>query len=553
MNSNTLALLVAGITAIDESVIIISTRGSVVFVNAACRRLLGFMDVELPANINQLIPLVDENSREPVDILPKQLFDDDFLAQVNENCVILRRNGSEFPFEMRVTGLQTGSQGGVMICLRDLYHARSLADTLHFHRSHDQLTGLSNRAEFERCVQDALEQSIQSQESHVLVFVDIDQFKVINDTCGHVAGDELLRQLSELFRGLLGNDDVLARLGGDEFGILLWDFAMRAAEDWVAVLIQRVRDFEFSWADKSFALSVSAGVAALHGKEMNWAQALGQADAACYHAKEQGGNQFRVYSGTDQELAQRQTEMQWVSHIVQALQQDRFQLWAQQIRFIGSGQEEEHQEILVRMIDTDGSIIPPGMFLPAAERFNLVLMLDKWVVSHTLDWMANQQRTSKPVPRCNINLSGTSINQPQFHQFVTDELMRSGVSPSLICFEVTETAAIENLQSARRFIQQMQAVGCSFALDDFGAGMSSFAYLRTLPVNYLKIDGVFVKELPGNPIDFAMVKAINEVGKVMGMKTVAEFVENDDIIECLKTIGVDYAQGYGVAKPKPLL
>lgn len=552
MNSNTLAMLVAAITAIDEPVIIISARGTVIFVNAACRRLLGFIDVELPGNINQLIPVVDENSREPINLSTALLHDADFLQRINEQAVILRRNGSEFPFDMRITPLQTGQADGLMICLRDLYQTRSLADTLHFHRSHDQLTGLCNRAEFERRIQEALEQAKHSQNSHVLVYIDVDQFKLVNDSCGHLAGDELLRQMSELLRTVLGDNDVLARLGGDEFGILLWDQDIKAAEPILKKLMDHIRRFEFSWADKNFPMSVSAGVAELNGADLNWAQALGQADAACYHAKENGGNQYWLYSETDTDLAQRQTEMQWVSRIVQALQQDRFQLWAQRIQSISGDDNEGHQEILVRMIDVDGKVIPPGLFLPAAERYNLVLMLDKWVVSRTFDWMAARERAGQLVPRCNINLSGNSINQAQFHQFVAEELARSGIDPSRICFEVTETAAIENLQKARLFILQMQEIGCAFALDDFGAGMSSFAYLRTLPVNYLKIDGVFIKELPNNPIDLAMVKAINEVGKVMGMKTVAEFVENEQIVACLKTLGVDYAQGYGIAKPQPL-
>ena len=553
MNDNTLEILAAAITAIDEPVIIISPRGQVRFVNAAARRLLGFVDIELPSDINELLPVVDENQRESIRISSQKLSDAAFLQRINEQAVILRHNGSEFPFEMRVTRLQVVDGEAFMLCVHDLYHTRSLADTLHFHRSHDQLTGLCNRAEFERQVQEALKQAMQTHQSHLLVFIDIDQFKLINDSCGHVAGDELLRQLAELFRaGLTGEHDVLARLGGDEFGILLWAQTLAEAEPWLKQLIAEVRDFEFSWADREFPISISAGVSELKGDEISWAQALGQADAACYQAKENGGNRYVVFSGSDEQLAQRQTEMQWVSRIVQALQQDRFQLWAQRIQPIHQAVEQEHMEILVRMLDTDGSTIPPGLFLPAAERFNLVLMLDKWVISRTFDWMNRRQQQQLPLPHCSINLSGTSINQPQFHEFVANELKRSGVNPRNICFEVTETAAIENLQKARLFIQQMQQLGCTFALDDFGSGMSSFAYLRTLPVNYLKIDGVFIKELPDNPIDLAMVKAINEVGKVMGMKTVAEFVENDRILTCLKAIGVDYAQGYGVEKPKPL-
>lgn len=553
MNNMQRDLLPAALQALREAVLIIDPQGQLLLVNRSCRRLLGFADDEpLTGALADLLIIVDENSREPLPLPLDRLDDPDWLCHINDNAVILRRNGSEFPFELHVSHLSQGRSSGWLLTFKDLFQTRSLADTVHFQRSHDTLTGLVNRSEFESRLQDALLQAKQDGAGHVLCYIDLDQFKVINDTCGHIAGDELLRQLTELFRSVIADNDVLARIGGDEFTVLLWQRTIEEAALWSEELLQRVVDFPFSWADKTFSLSISIGLAALSGAGQNWATVLGQADAACYHAKDLGGNQIRIYSDDDVQLAQRQTEMQWVSRIVQALQQDRFQLWAQRIAPVLPGAGAGHQEILVRMIDVDGSLIAPGLFLPAAERFNLVLMLDRWVVGRTLDWMATRQRTGQPPIRCAINLSGTSINQSHFHQFVAEELQRSGVAPELVCFEVTETAAIANLQSARAFIQQMKQLGCAFALDDFGAGMSSFAYLRNLPVDYLKIDGVFVKDIANNAMDYAMVRAINEVGKVMGMKTIAEFVENDAVLAKLKEIGVDYAQGYGIARPAPL-
>ena len=547
------ALFSAALQALREAVLIIDPQGRLLLMNRACRRLLGYREDDvLDTSLDDCLQLVDEASREPLPLLLDRFDDPDWLRHINDSAVILRRNGSEFPFEMTAARLSAKTQSGWLLTIKDLFQTRSLADTVHFQRSHDSLTGLVNRAEFESRLQDALLQSLEDGSQHALCYVDLDQFKVINDTCGHIAGDELLRQLTELFRANVADNDLLARIGGDEFAALLWQRDIHEAAQWAERLRQQVMEFPFSWGDKAFSLSVSIGVAALAGAGQNWATALGQADAACYHAKDLGGNQVRVFTEDDVQLAQRHTEMQWVSRIVQALQQDRFQLWAQRIAPVLPGNGSGHQEILVRMIDVDGSLVAPGVFLPAAERFNLVLMLDRWVVSHTLDWMAQQQRSGQPPIKCAINLSGASINQRQFHQFVAEELQRSGVPPAQVCFEVTETAAIANLQSARAFIQQMKQLGCAFALDDFGAGMSSFAYLRNLPVDYLKIDGVFVKDLASNAMDYAMVKAINEVGKVMGMKTIAEFVENDAVLVKLKEIGVDYAQGYGIARPAPL-
>ncbi|MFZ5842790.1 MAG: EAL domain-containing protein [Pseudomonadota bacterium] len=546
-------LFPAALQALREAVMLVAPDGRLLLVNRACRRLLGYAeDDPLTERLDELLIVLDENSREPITLPMNRLDDPDWLRNLNDSAVIQRRNGNEFPFELHAVRLRQGRSSGWLLTIKDLFQTRSLADTVHFQRSHDVLTGLVNRAEFESRLQDALLQSQQEGGGHALCYIDLDQFKVVNDTCGHIAGDELLRQLTELFRTQVSDADVLARIGGDEFATLLWQRSLDEAALWAEELRQRVTEFPFSWGDKSFSLSVSIGVAALIGPGQNWATALGQADAACYHAKELGGNQLRIFSEDDEQLAQRHTEMQWVSRIVQALQQDRFQLWAQRIAPVLPGQGIGHQEILVRMIDVDGSLVPPGMFLPAAERFNLVLMLDRWVVGRTFDWMAQQQRRGAPPITCAINLSGASINQPLFHQFVAEELQRSGVAPERVCFEVTETTAIANLQSARAFIQQMKQLGCAFALDDFGAGMSSFAYLRNLPVDYLKIDGVFVKDLASNAMDYAMVRAINEVGKVMGMKTIAEFVENDAVLAKLREIGVDYAQGYGIARPAPL-
>lgn len=546
-------LLKAAFVALREPILIVHRDGDVVMANTACRRLLGLDEQHsshVPARL--MLRLVNEKTRKLVDFDVKKLDDADWLLDVADHCVLMRENGSEFPFDMTATPVALDGNWGWILSIKDLFHIRSLADTIHFQRSHDQLTGLCNRSEFERRLQDALNQPSNFSGNGAMAYVDVDQFKVVNDTCGHVAGDELLRQLTDLFRVFLQPGDILARIGGDEFGMLLHNLTLDEAKRRCESLRRKTEEHIFTWSDKSFSTSVSIGLVELVSEDQNWATLMGQADAACYHAKEAGRNQIRVYADDDAQVALRHTEMQWVSRIVQALQQNRFILYAQPIVCTRT-RKPSHQEVLVRMIDTDGSVLPPGMFLPAAERFNLVLMLDKWVFTNTLQWLAAKLQAGDQPLKCAINLSGASIGQSQFHCFVEEELQRTGVPTRLLCFELTETVAINNLQNARHFIAQMKLLGIHFALDDFGAGMSSFAYLKNLSADYLKIDGIFVRELHKDPIDYAMVKSINEVGQVMGMKTVAEFVENEAILEKLQEIGVDYAQGYGVGKPVPLL
>ncbi len=552
MDNTELSLLPVALRALPHAIVIVREDGRPLAVSAVCEHLLRWpAGAALPATLSELLPLCDEHSRAGLDWELGRLDDPDWQRELTESAVLQRQDGSEFPFELVVVPLAAGDVRGWLLLLTDLLMTRSLADTVHFQRSHDSLTGLVNRAEFESRLQDLLAQ-VSASAGHALCYIDVDQFKVINDTCGHVAGDELLRQLTELLRARVAVGDLLARIGGDEFAVLLSRRTLTTANVWADSVREAISQLPFNWGDKTFRLSVSIGVAALTGPDQNWAQVLGQADAACHHAKELGGNQVRLFSADDAQLAQRHTEMQWVSRIVQALQQNRFQLWAQPIVAVAAGSELVHQEILIRMIDVDGTLIAPGHFLPAAERFNLVLMIDRWVVSQTLNWLAARQQQGLPPVRCAINLSGASVNQPPFLDFIESELRRSAVPPDWLCFEVTETAAIANLQRARSFIQTLQSWGCEFALDDFGAGMSSFAYLRNLPVDYLKIDGAFIKELASNAMDQAMVRAINEVAKVAGMKTIAEFVENNEVLAVLGEIGVDYAQGYGIAKPAPL-
>jgi diguanylate cyclase (GGDEF)-like protein len=436
---------------------------------------------------------------------------------------------------------------------RNITEARAMARKMDYLATHDPLTGLVNRREFERRLQRAIDDSAGGRTEHALCYLDLDQFKIVNDTCGHVAGDELLRSLAVILKGRMRQTDTLARLGGDEFGVLLERCESADALRITGELRALVQDFRFAWDDKTFALGVSIGVVSIDGHAGDVATALSAADTACYMAKDAGRNRVHHFKPNDIELAQRQGEMQWIARIQRALDEQRLELACQRIVPVATDSDgRTHLEVLVRMRDEQGGVVPPGAFLPAAERYNLMPTVDRWIVGATLDALAGQPQALEQMEFCSINLSGNSVGEEDFLDFITARLASSGVPPEKICFEITETAAVANLTHAVAFISALREQGCRFALDDFGSGMSSFAYLKTLPVDFLKIDGNFVRDMTEDPIDRAMVSAINQVGHVMGIRTIAEFVENSGILGALRGIGVDYAQGMGIASPEPL-
>ncbi|NIR30099.1 MAG: EAL domain-containing protein [Gammaproteobacteria bacterium] len=438
---------------------------------------------------------------------------------------------------------------------RDITEAYQLALELSHQATHDPVTGLVNRREFEERLTRALESARRSDAEHALCYLDLDQFKVINDTCGHLAGDELLRQIAALLSERVRRRDTLARLGGDEFGILMehcpLDDAQHVAED-IRTLI---KDFRFVWEHQGFRIGVSIGVAPITGATQSTTSALARADAACYFAKEQGRNRIHVYLEGDAGLERQHSEMCWVGRIQKALDQHRFRLFYQPIVPLTKGRaDDEHYEILLRMEDERGRLVSPGYFLPAAERYHLASQLDRWTIDRTFAWLNSHPQHLQRLYLCSINLSGHSLGDDAFHDYLVRRLTCGAVPARKICFEVTETAAISNLASATRLMETLRKLGCNFALDDFGSGVSSFAYLKTLPADFLKIDGAFVRDIADNPLDLAVVKSINEIGKTMGKKTIAEFVDSRAILERLRAggIGVDYAQGHYLAPARPL-
>jgi len=440
----------------------------------------------------------------------------------------------------------------LLVC-EDVTETRLLAEKIEYQASHDALTDLVNRIEFDGVIQQSVKEAKDSDVQHALCYLDLDQFKVVNDTSGHMAGDELLRQLGNVLKKLIRKEDTLARLGGDEFGILMNSCSLDEAYHACEKLRNVIRDFQFAWEGRSFSIGVSIGISAINFSTGNAVDALKEADAACYAAKEKGRNRVHVFRPDDEELAMRQGEMQWVEKIQHGLDENRFVLYGQLIVPIADKNKEGlHFETLVRFLDEHGNTIPPGAFLPAAERYNLATHLDKWVIAHLFEWLANHRTCLDKLAVCSVNLSGLSLSDESMLGFINEMFELYAIPTEKICFEITETAAISSLNSATKFIQHLRDKGCSFSLDDFGSGLSSFAYLKNLPVDYLKIDGLFVKDILEDQVDLAMVKSINEVGHVMGKKTIAEFVENKQIFDLLNELGVDYAQGYGIAKPVPL-
>ncbi len=437
----------------------------------------------------------------------------------------------------------------------DITEAQNLARELVHQASHDGLTGLINRHSFEERLKRAIQTARQEGIEHVVFFIDLDQFKVINDTCGHTAGDELLRQVSRLLEEQVRQRDTLARLGGDEFGVLLEHCPIEQATRVAQSILDAVAKVHFNWEGQSFRIGASIGIVPVSDLSGDIGEIMATADSACYAAKDRGRQRYHIYHPDDAELAERFGEMRWVSRINQALDSDAFELFYQTIMPVSPSAGENakaHYEILLRMRGENNTWFPPGAFLPAAERYGLVSKLDRWVVRSTLDWLQSHPQHLTELELCSINLSGHSIGDEDFLEFLLHCIEQHAVPAEKLCFEITETAAISNLASASGFIQKLTAQGCRFSLDDFGSGLSSFAYLKSLAVDFLKIDGIFVREIASSNVDRAMVKSINELGHVTGKQIVAEFVENESILNVLRELGVDYAQGYGIARPAPI-
>ena len=537
---------------------VITTDGNcmVEYVNPVAEELTGWkVDDANGRSIDEIFRGFHEETCEPLENpLAVSIRRDRAIKSVRPTLLI-RRDGNELYIKSTASPIRDGSgsvTGGVLV-FHDVSESRELNRKLSYHASHDILTGLVNRREFENRLERALKSAKARETMYALLYLDLDQFKLVNDSCGHSAGDALLEQLGALLKSKIRWRDTLARLGGDEFGVLLESCSLEEAMNSAETLRLAISEYKFVWEERNFRLGVSIGVVPITSENENVATLLSAADSACSAAKEAGRNRIHSFQENDIDLMRRRRDIQWAARINTALEEDRFELFRQTIMPLQTEEEGAHYEILVRMRDENGGIISPGLFIDAAERYGITPEIDRWVIRSAFRWLVSEADERERLKLCSINLSGQSLGDEKFLPFVVDQFQMSGLDATKICFEITETAAIASYAQANRFINALKELGCKFALDDFGTGLSSFGYLKHFPVDFLKIDGSFVKEILHDPIDREMVRSINEIGHLTGKKTIAEFAENEEIITMLRGMGIDYAQGYGVSEPKRVI
>lgn len=550
----------SALSGLREGVIASGADGSIVFMNAAAEKLTGWPSSEaLGQPVHAVYRVIDEQTRAPLDYITSGPPADIDPSDPGRSSVrLIRRSGEELSVHDSVSEVRDENEGhtGYAVVFHDVSQLRALAQQLSWQASHDSLTGLVNRRELERRLSGLVETAQNQGKQHVLLYIDLDNFKTVNDSCGHAAGDELLRNLAKLMGTKIRGSDTLARVGGDEFAALLetcpLDQGLRIANG----IREVVRDFRFAWEGKSFTVGASIGLVPVDAKIGGIADVLTAADACCYEAKNKGRDRVQVHR--PQTEAQRDVgEPHIISRLSNAFENRDFVLYQQHIRPLKEAVSSPHFEVLIRLRGADGELIPPMAFIPAAERYNLLTAIDRFVVTELLRVLSARIRstTSSMAPDAgmySVNLSGPSIDDSSFPEFLRRQLEKYPVPTSLLCFEITETTAISNLTKAAELMHELKAMGCRFALDDFGIGMSSFAYLKYLPVDFLKIDGTFVKDMASDEMDCAIVEAINRIAHILGMQTVAEIVEDQATLDRLCALGVDYAQGFHIARPEPL-
>jgi diguanylate cyclase (GGDEF)-like protein/PAS domain S-box-containing protein len=546
------------LASIGDGVIRTEADGIIDYLNPVAEKLTGWTGEKAAGrHISEVFQVIDEMTRKPLSDPVKRCLEEKRVVESPGHVLLVSADGKEYSVRDSAAPIydRDGDALGAVVVFKDVTQLRGMEREMIYLASHDPLTGLINRREFEVRLKRAIRGARAERRQHVLLYLDLDEFKVVNDTCGHLVGDEMLKQITALLRARVRRSDILARLGGDEFGVLLEDCPLDHARQIAEEMRRTVREFRFCWRDQIFEVGVSIGLVPIGADSGDLNHVMSAADAACYVAKDSGRNRVHEYELDDTLVAERYGEMQWIHRIHRAFEDNRFRLFYQLIQPIS---EEAGRDLLcevfIRMLDRNGKVIEPAAFIAAAERYHLIGSLDRWVVKTAFAALAEAQKRewSRPVLFA-INLSGMSLSEESFLTFVVEELEKSSVDSRRICFEITETAAISKLDSAMRFISVLKTKGCRFILDDFGSGLSSFAYLRDLQVDYLKIDGEFVKDMMEDRVKRAMVESINQIGHVMGIQTIAEWVETRQTLEALKELGVDYAQGYWLCRPQPLV
>lgn len=548
-------LLHVTLNSIGDAVITTDTQGRIIWLNPVAERLTGWLSSEALGNpVAQVFNVVDEETRLPGEHPVAACLAKGKIVRPAVRTVLISRNGNEFGIEESAAPIRrpNGDLLGVVLAFHDVTEQRRLSGEMSYRASHDLLTGLVNRAEFETRLSRTLAKAHEDFSAHALLYIDLDQFKLVNDACGHSVGDQLLKQVAKLLREVVRSRDTLARLGGDEFAVILehcsGDQAARVAQQ----ICDRMEEFRFLHEGRRFRIGTSIGLVPVDKRWANVAAAMQAADTSCYAAKEAGRNRVHAWFDTDQAMRARHGETKWAARLEQALDEDRFVLYAQRIEPTRAVAAGLHAEVLIRMRDTDGSLVLPGAFLPAAERFHMAARIDRWVLKQALRHIQAARQLSALQTLC-INLSGQSLGDRSFHHDAMAALAQAGPDTcQRICLEITETTAITNMADASTFIAQVRALGVRVALDDFGAGASSFGYLKNLKVDMLKIDGSFIRNLIDDPLDDAAVRCFVEVARVLGMETVAEFVERPAVLQRVREMGIDHAQGVLLHQPEPI-
>jgi diguanylate cyclase (GGDEF)-like protein/PAS domain S-box-containing protein len=538
---------------IYDGVITVGKDGLVEYLNPVAEQMTGWVCHEAKGQpLKDVYHVVDEKTREP---RINSVFDRQNRQQPRKT-LLLRRDGWEFTIEDTSSKIrdENGNVAGAAIIFRDITELQGMERWMLYEATHDTLTGLINRREFDSRLNQALAAARAEGRHYALCYIDIYNFKLINEHHSREAGDELLKQIATLLHSKVRDTDVLARLSNDEFGVLLNNCSMHNAIETANAFRQAIRDHSFEWEGESINVGISIGLVPIHADSGGVGDVMGLADAACYVAKDKGNHRIHVYRSQDVAVKQRHADLNWVQRIRTALDENQFRLFCQNIvpLNVPDAQHMTHHEILLRMLDKNGDIIRPASFIPAAERYSLMPSIDRWVVQNALELLNDRLRRNQQIGVFAINLSAQSLDDENFLGFVIDQFDKTCIPASHICFEITESTAISNLMSATRFMSILRGMGCRFALDDFGRGFSSYGYLKNLQIDYLKIDGSFVRDLANDPVDHAMVESINQIGHIMGVQTIAEFVETHDALEKLMTLGVDHVQGYQLGKPRPM-
>lgn len=544
------------LSSIGDAVITTNEREEVEYLNPIAERLTGWTLADaIGQPVTTVFNIINQHTQLPAKNPIAHCLDERAIVGLARDTVLISKDGKEYAVEDSAAPIFSAGDviTGVVMVFRDVTGQRILRQEVERRASHDHLTGLANRAEFDRVLLEMFDSSISNDVSHALCCIDLDQFKIINDSCGHSAGDALLKEVSALLLKSVRAKDLVARLGGDEFALLLESCDLGAAQRIAQQICEKVAQIRFQQGGKFFRVGASIGVVPLDGRWENAQAAQQAADGACFAAKDEGRGRVHMYVDLDRTIMAQHDQMQWATRLQQAIDENRFELFSQPIMPIGErGEQGLHFEVLLRLRETGGNLVPPGVFMPSAERFGLAPQVDRWVVNRVFEWMKLHAAKLDEVHIIAINLSGKSIGDRDFHRFLIEALDRDQIPAHKISFEITETAAIGHLDIATEFITMLQQRGARISLDDFGSGMSSMAYLKHMAVDYLKIDGQFVKDMASDAVDCAMVRSINEIAHLTGKITIAEFVENEDILKLLEDMGVDFAQGYHIGKPKPI-